>query len=97
MEEARKVAEKIGAFPVIIRPAYTLGGTGGGIAYNSEEFEVLAKRGIELSPVSEILIEESLIGGKSLRWRLCATKRITALLYAQLKTLIRWASILATL
>ncbi|HON08497.1 MAG TPA: carbamoyl-phosphate synthase large subunit, partial [Verrucomicrobiota bacterium] len=64
MEEARKVAEKIGMFPVIIRPAYTLGGTGGGIAYNSEEFEVLAKRGLELSPVSEILIEESLIGWK---------------------------------
>ncbi len=64
MEEARVVAEKIGRFPVIIRPAFTLGGTGGGIAYNLEEFEVLAKRGIELSPVSEILIEESLLGWK---------------------------------
>ena len=64
MEEARVVAEKIGRFPVIIRPAFTLGGTGGGIAYNLEEFEVLAKRGMELSPVSEILIEESLLGWK---------------------------------
>ncbi len=64
LEEARQVVEKIGTFPVIIRPAYTLGGTGGGIAYNSEEFEVIAKRGLELSPVSEILIEESLIGWK---------------------------------
>lgn len=64
MEEARKIAEKIGAFPLIIRPAYTLGGTGGGIAYNSEEFELIAKRGLELSPVSEILIEESLLGWK---------------------------------
>src|SRR5690348_17008787 len=64
MDEARTVAEKIGRFPVIIRPAFTLGGTGGGIAYNLEEFEVLAKRGMELSPVSEILIEESLLGWK---------------------------------
>jgi len=45
-------------------PAYTLGGTGGGIAYNREEFEVMARRGLELSPVSEILIEESLLGWK---------------------------------
>ncbi|HEX7859657.1 MAG TPA: carbamoyl-phosphate synthase large subunit [Verrucomicrobiae bacterium] len=64
IEEARAVAEKIGRFPLIIRPAYTLGGTGGGIAYNRDEFEVIAKRGCELSPVSEILIEESLLGWK---------------------------------
>ena len=64
MEEARAVAEKIGRLPVIIRPAYTLGGTGGGIAYNREEFEEIAKRGIDLSPVHEILIEESLLGWK---------------------------------
>jgi carbamoyl-phosphate synthase large subunit len=63
-DESRIVAEKIGRFPLIIRPAYTLGGTGGGIAYNREEFEVMARRGIELSPVSEILIEESLLGWK---------------------------------
>ncbi|KAB2653759.1 MAG: carbamoyl-phosphate synthase subunit L, partial [Verrucomicrobia bacterium] len=59
MEEARTVAERIGRFPLIIRPAFTLGGTGGGIAYNRDEFEELAKRGMDLSPVSEILIEES--------------------------------------
>ena len=64
MEEARAVAEKIGRLPVIIRPAYTLGGTGGGIAYNRDEFEEIAKRGIDLSPVHEILIEESLLGWK---------------------------------
>jgi carbamoyl-phosphate synthase large subunit len=63
-DEARAVAEKIGRFPLIIRPAFTLGGTGGGIAYNRDEFEVLAKRGMDLSPVSEILIEESLLGWK---------------------------------
>ncbi len=63
-EEAEERAAKIGKFPLIIRPAYTLGGTGGGIAYNGEEFEVIAKRGLERSPVSEILIEESLLGWK---------------------------------
>jgi carbamoyl-phosphate synthase large subunit len=63
-DEARGVAEKIGRFPLIIRPAYTLGGTGGGIAYNREEFDDLAKHGLELSPVAEILIEESLLGWK---------------------------------
>jgi carbamoyl-phosphate synthase large subunit len=64
LEESRQEAERIGRMPLIIRPAYTLGGSGGGIAYNREEFDELAKRGIELSPVSEILIEESLIGWK---------------------------------
>src|SRR5271157_3914224 len=63
-EESRAVAEKIGRYPLIIRPAYTLGGTGGGIAYNRDEFESMAKHGLELSPVSEILIEESLLGWK---------------------------------
>jgi carbamoyl-phosphate synthase large subunit len=64
LEEARRVAESIGRLPLIIRPAFTLGGTGGGIAYNREEFEELSKRGLDLSPVAEILIEESLIGWK---------------------------------
>src|SRR6202142_2220315 len=63
-DEARAVAEKIGRFPLIIRPAFTLGGTGGGIAYNRDEFDELAKRGLDLSPVSEILIEESLLAWK---------------------------------
>jgi len=64
LDEALAVAAKIGRLPLIIRPAYTLGGTGGGIAYNREEFEDLSKRGIDLSPVNEILVEESLIGWK---------------------------------
>jgi carbamoyl-phosphate synthase large subunit len=64
LDEARAVADKVGRFPLIIRPAFTLGGTGGGIAYNRDEFEELAKRGMDLSPVSEILIEESLLGWK---------------------------------
>ena len=64
MAEAWSIAERIGRFPLIIRPAYTLGGTGGGIAYNRDEFEEIAKRGIDLSPVAEILVEESLLGWK---------------------------------
>ena len=64
MEEGRKIAQEIGAFPLIIRPAYTLGGSGGGIAYNREEFETIVTRGLDLSPVTEVLIEESLLGWK---------------------------------
>ena len=64
MEEAKKVAEEIGTFPLIIRPAFTLGGQGGGIAYNREEFEEIIHRGLDLSPVTEVLIDESLLGWK---------------------------------
>ena len=64
MEEARAVAATIGRYPLIIRPAYTLGGSGGGIAYNREEFEEIVTRGLDMSPVSEVLIEESLLGWK---------------------------------
>ncbi len=64
MEESHAIREEIGTFPLIIRPAFTLGGTGGGIAYNIEEFEEICARGIDLSPVSEILVEESLLGWK---------------------------------
>jgi carbamoyl-phosphate synthase large subunit len=63
MEDARKVSVDIG-FPLIIRPSFTLGGTGASVAYNIEEFEVLAMRGLESSMTSEILIEESVIGWK---------------------------------
>ena len=64
MEEAREVAENIGTLPLIVRPAFTLGGQGGGIAYNKEEFEEIVHRGLDLSPVSEVLIDESLLGWK---------------------------------
>ncbi|MGB1131269.1 MAG: carbamoyl-phosphate synthase large subunit, partial [Haloferula sp.] len=69
MEEAREAAEELSKitgknFPLIIRPAFTLGGQGGGIAYNREEFEEIITRGLDLSPVTEVLIEESLLGWK---------------------------------
>jgi carbamoyl-phosphate synthase large subunit len=63
MEEALAAVEAIG-FPIIIRPSFTLGGVGGGIAYNIEEYRELAGRGIEMSPVHQILVEESVIGWK---------------------------------
>ncbi|MBN8281649.1 carbamoyl-phosphate synthase large subunit [Zoogloea sp.] len=63
LDEAHQVQAEIG-FPVIIRPSFTLGGTGGGIAYNPEEFVEICKRGLEASPTNELLIEESLIGWK---------------------------------
>ena len=63
MEEAVQVQSKLG-FPCVIRPSFTLGGSGGGIAYNTEEFEEICKRGFDLSPTNELLIDESLLGWK---------------------------------
>src|SRR5678815_4552933 len=63
MDDARKVLEELG-LPLIIRPAFTLGGTGGGIAYNLEEFETIVQRGLDASTVKEVLIEQSVIGWK---------------------------------
>ncbi|WP_204105765.1 MULTISPECIES: carbamoyl-phosphate synthase large subunit [Spirulina sp. CCY15215] len=64
LEEARAIAKEIGSYPLIIRPAFTLGGTGGGIAYNQEEYEEMAQGGIDASPMSQILVERSLLGWK---------------------------------
>ena len=64
LAEAERVGEEVGSYPRIIRPAFTLGGSGGGIAYNPEEFRAFCKSGLEASPVSQILIERSLIGWK---------------------------------
>ena len=62
-EEAKKIVDEIG-YPAIIRPAFTLGGTGGGTAYNPEEFEEIVERGLSASPISQVLIEESILGWK---------------------------------
>src|SRR6266550_397218 len=63
IREANRIVQEIG-FPAVIRPSFTLGGTGGGIAFNSEEFEDIVQHGLDLSPVHEVLIEESVIGWK---------------------------------
>ena len=64
MDEAKTVAAEIGSYPLIIRPAFTMGGTGGGIAYNQEEYEQIAQSGLDASPMSQILVEQSLLGWK---------------------------------
>ncbi len=64
LEEAKAIAQQIGSYPLIIRPAFTMGGTGGGISYNQEEYEEMAQGGIDASPVSQILVEQSLLGWK---------------------------------
>ncbi|HDD45216.1 MAG TPA: ATP-grasp domain-containing protein, partial [Candidatus Desulfofervidus auxilii] len=63
MEEVRKIAQEIG-FPIIVRPSFTLGGTGGGVAYNKEDLEVLAEAGLSASMIHEIMLEESVLGWK---------------------------------
>jgi carbamoyl-phosphate synthase large subunit len=64
LADAREVGKQIGAYPLIIRPAFTLGGAGGGIAYNQEEFEEIVQSGLDASPVDQILVEKSLLGWK---------------------------------
>ncbi|MFO7822277.1 MAG: carbamoyl-phosphate synthase large subunit [Lentisphaeria bacterium] len=64
IEEAWEVQNRTGKFPIVVRPAFTLGGTGGGIAFNAQEFEDIVSMGLDYSPISEVLIEESVIGWK---------------------------------
>src|SRR6266403_2040235 len=64
LADVGRIAKEIGTFPLIVRPAFTLGGSGGGIAYNPDELDQIASRGLAMSPVSEVLIEESLVGWK---------------------------------
>ena len=64
LEEARSHLEELGDFPIILRPAYTLGGTGGGIAYNREEFDEMMNIGLDASPINQVLMEECLLGWK---------------------------------
>ncbi len=63
MEEAERIRERLG-FPMVVRPSYTLGGSGGGIAWNAEEFKEIVARGIDLSPIDQVLVEESVLGWK---------------------------------
>lgn len=74
MEEAHQVQNEVG-FPCIIRPSFTMGGSGGGIAYNMEEFEEICARGLDLSPTNELLIDESLIGWKEYEMEVVRDKK----------------------
>jgi len=93
IEEAVRVAKEIG-FPVISRASFTLAGGGSGVAYNMDEFKALASAGLDASPINEIEIMESMLGGKSMRWRLSETKKITVSSYVLSKILTRWVFIL---
>ena len=86
MEEAHAALEKIG-FPCIIRPSFTLGGSGGGIAYNKEEFEEICSRGLELSPTNELLIDESLIGWKEYELEVVRDKQDNCIIVCAIENL----------
>ncbi len=87
LEEARKVREEIGSYPLIIRPGFTMGGTGGGIAYNDAEFEEISARGIFYSPTSEILIEESVLGWKEFELEVMRDKNDNAVIVCSIENL----------
>jgi carbamoyl-phosphate synthase large subunit len=86
MEEAWEVQKRMG-FPTVIRPSFTLGGTGGGIAYNPEEFEVICKRGLEASPTNELLIEESLLGWKEYEMEVVRDKADNCIIICSIENL----------
>ncbi|GGX29005.1 carbamoyl-phosphate synthase large subunit [Undibacterium squillarum] len=86
MDEAWAVQKDVG-FPVIIRPSFTMGGTGGGIAYNPEEFETICKRGLEASPTNELLIEESLIGWKEYEMEVVRDKADNCIIVCSIENL----------
>ncbi|WP_300661237.1 carbamoyl-phosphate synthase large subunit [Hydrogenophaga sp.] len=86
LEEAWSVQKTVG-FPVVIRPSFTLGGTGGGIAYNPEEFETICKRGLEASPTNELLIEESLLGWKEYEMEVVRDKADNCIIVCSIENL----------
>ena len=86
LDEAWIVQKDVG-FPVIIRPSFTMGGSGGGIAYNAEEFEAICKRGLEASPTSELLIEESLIGWKEYEMEVVRDKADNCIIVCSIENL----------
>ena len=86
MEQANNVAAKFG-FPCIIRPSFTMGGSGGGIAYNKEEFETICNRGFDLSPTDELLIDESLIGWKEFEMEVIRDKKDNCIIVCSIENL----------
>ena len=86
MDEAWAVQKTVG-FPTVIRPSFTLGGTGGGIAYNPEEFETICKRGLEASPTNELLIEESLLGWKEYEMEVVRDKADNCIIICSIENL----------
>ena len=95
LEEALAVAADIG-YPVVVRPSFTLGGSGGGIAYNREELEDIVARGLDASPTDEVLIEESVLGWKEYELEVMRDATTTSSSSARSRTSTRWASTPAT-
>lgn len=87
MQEAQVIKEEIGTWPLIIRPGFTLGGTGGGIAHNQEEFDLIVARGLEASRTSEVLIEESLLGWKEFELEVMRDKKDNAVIVCSIENL----------
>lgn len=87
MEEALRIAGEIGSFPLIIRPGFTLGGTGGGIAYNMDDFHEIVTRGLTASMNSEVLIEESLLGWKEFELEVMRDKKDNAVIICSIENL----------
>ena len=86
LEEAVQVADRFG-FPCIIRPSFTMGGSGGGIAYNREEFESICRRGLDLSPTNELLIDESLIGWKEFEMEVVRDRKDNCIIVCAIENL----------
>lgn len=87
MEEAKKIAEEIGSWPLIIRPGFTLGGSGGGIAYTPEEFEEIVTRGLDASQNNEVLVEESLLGWKEFEMEVMRDKKGNSVIVCSIENL----------
>jgi len=94
--EAETIAAELG-YPVVIRPAYTMGGTGGGLVYNLEELQVIAQRGIQASMVGQILVEESVLGWEELELEVVRDANNKMITVCFIETLMRSASIRETL
>jgi carbamoyl-phosphate synthase large subunit len=86
MDEAWQVQAEVG-FPTIVRPSFTLGGSGGGIAYNREEFEAIVARGLDMSPTSEVLIEESVLGWKEFEMEVVRDKNDNCIIVCSIENL----------
>ena len=87
VEEAKRAAREIGTFPVLVRPAYTLGGTGGGIAHDEDELETIAGRGLAYSRIHQVLIEESVLGWKEFEYEVMRDGRDNCIIICSMENL----------
>ena len=91
LEEAWQVQAQVG-YPTVIRPSFTMGGSGGGIAYNKEEFVEICERGLDLSPTNELLVEESILGWKEYEMEVVRDRKDNCIIICSIEISIPWAS-----